>query len=282
MFYVVGKKKPLCETATAFEKILPKECEILGLTALGIVATPMGSSSNRPLELEHGEAGFGLIIPKMNGVKVQTFHFIKDPKSRCFDESKLQEAGLKNNPDLRVVLIFGYNTWRQGDSRFLTQVLGPLNEKNIIIAGGQVEYLAPFSPQMKAKGSTYTSACGLTFSGPRIQAASVLLDISVNKVDTADSVIQRLKAANIPEENSIGLMFACNGRGEQHYGKDNVEADLFRKHFPSIPLFGFFGNGEIGCDRVVGASFTLRECCDNRDELLHGYCTVMTIIHFGK
>lgn len=47
--------------------------------------------------------------------------------------------GLKNNPDLRVVLLFGYNSWRTGATRFLHQVINPLNEKSIILAGGHVE-----------------------------------------------------------------------------------------------------------------------------------------------
>lgn len=48
-------------------------------------------------------------------------------------------AGLKNNPDLRVVLLFGYNSWKSGATRFLHQIVNPLNEKSIILAGGQVE-----------------------------------------------------------------------------------------------------------------------------------------------
>ncbi|KAM4747976.1 F-box only protein 22 [Rhinophrynus dorsalis] len=277
-----ARKKHGSETATALEKLLPKECQILGLTTPGIVVTPMGSVGNRPLEVEEGESGFALILPKISGVKIQKFHFYKNPKCNVFDENKLQDAGLKNNPDLRVVLIFGYNTWRRGATRFLHQVLNPLNEKSIIIAGGQVEHLASYSPQSKFQGSECIGVVGLALSGSQIQGATVLLDQDVYDERTADSAIQRLKAANIPEQNSIGLMFACVGRGEQHYKKSNVEADSFRKHFPNVPLLGFFGTGEIGCDRVVSNSFTLRECNGEKDSLLHGYTTVMTIIHFGS
>lgn len=276
-----AKKKHGSETATSIEKLLPKDCEVVGLATPGIVVTPGGSASNPPVELEDGESGFALLFPKINGVKIKKFHFFKDSKNKVFDESKLEEAGLKNNPDLRVVLIFGYNTWRHGATRFLHQVLNPLNEKSIIIAGGQVEYLASFSSPAKTRGTDCIGAVGLALSGPQIQGATVLLDQDVCDEKTADSAMQRLKAANIPEENSVGLMFACVGRGEQHYKKKNVEADSFRKHFPNVPLFGFFGNGEIGCDRVVSGNFTLRECKGEKDNLLHGYTTVMTIIHFG-
>lgn len=58
-----------------------------------VVVTPMGSSSNQPQEIEDGEAGFALLFPKIDGVKIQTFHFPKDLKNRVFDESKFAEAG---------------------------------------------------------------------------------------------------------------------------------------------------------------------------------------------
>ncbi|KAG8576461.1 hypothetical protein GDO81_009869 [Engystomops pustulosus] len=277
-----AKKKHGTETAASLEKLLPKDCNILGIATPGIVVTPGGSASNSPMEFEDGESGFALLFPKISGVKIQHFHLFKDFKSKVFDEKKLEEAGLKNNPDLRVVLIFEYNSWKPGGVRFLNQVLKPLNEKSIIIAGGHVDYLASFPPQEKARFSTdCVGVVGLALSGPQIQGATVLLDQDVCDEKSVDSAMQRLKAANIPEQNSVGLMFACVGRGEQHYKKKNVEADSFRKHFPGVPLFGFFGNGEIGCDRVVSGNFTLRECNGEKDNLLHQYTTVMTIIHFG-
>lgn len=59
-----------------------------------IVVTPMGSSSNQPQEIEDGEAGFALLFPKIDGVKIQTFHFPKEVKNRVIDENKFAEAGM--------------------------------------------------------------------------------------------------------------------------------------------------------------------------------------------
>ncbi|XP_050834346.1 F-box only protein 22 isoform X3 [Serinus canaria] len=246
--------------------------------------TPMGSSSNQPQEIEEGEAGFALLFPKIDGVKIHTFHFSKDVKNRIFDESKFAEAGLKNNPDLRVVLLFGYNSWKTGATRFLHQIVNPLNEKSIILAGGQVEsFTSLTSENSHAQPGDACGVVGLAFSGPQIQSATVLLDQDVADERTAEAAMQRLKAANIPEHNTIGFMFACVGRGYRHYKtKRNMEADAFRKLFPSVPLFGFFGHGEIGCDRIVTGNFVLRECNDIKDDLLHGYTTVMTLIHLGS
>ncbi|NXV48215.1 FBX22 protein, partial [Uria aalge] len=279
-----ARKRNSKETATALEKLLPKRCQVLGLVTPGVVVTPMGSSSNQPQEIEEGEAGFALLFPKIDGVKIHTFHFSKDSKNRVFDESKFAEAGLKNNPDLRVVLLFGYNSWKSGATRFLHQIVNPLNEKSIILAGGQVEsFTSLTSENNNAQPGDACGVVGLAFSGPQIQSATILLDQDVADERTAEAAMQRLKAANIPEHNTIGFMFACVGRGYRHYKtKRNMEADAFRKFFPNVPLFGFFGHGEIGCDRIVTGNFVLRECNDIKDDLLHGYTTVMTLIHLGS
>lgn len=58
-----------------------------------LLATPMGSRGNRPQEIEDGEAGFALLFPKIDGVKIHTFHLFKDLKNKVFDESKFAEAG---------------------------------------------------------------------------------------------------------------------------------------------------------------------------------------------
>jgi small ligand-binding sensory domain FIST len=60
------------------------------------------------------------------------------------------------------------------------------------------------------------------------------------------------------------LMFSCLGRGEGLYGKPNFDSELFVSHINSIPLGGFFCNGEIG--PVGGKTF------------LHGYTSAFAII----
>ncbi|XP_030043260.1 F-box only protein 22 [Microcaecilia unicolor] len=277
-----ARKKNGAEIAAVLENLLPSQCQILGLVTPGIIVTPMASHGSRPQEIEDGEAGLALLFPKIDGVKIQPFHFFKDAKNKAFDESKLSEAGLKNNPELRVVLMFGYNTHKHGANRFLHQVIDPLNEKNIIIAGGQVEGLSSCTSENKTCNKDSIGVVGLAFSGSKVQGATVLLAQEVYDERTAEACMQRLKSANVPEHNTIGFMFACVGRGQQYYkNKTNVEADAFRKYFPTVPLFGFFGNGEIGCDRIVTGNFILRECNEVKDDLLHGYTTVMTLIHFG-
>ncbi|TUG88270.1 F-box only protein 22 [Bagarius yarrelli] len=166
--------------------------------------------------------------------------------------------------ELEVVLLFGYDAYKTGAARFLNQLLEPLGQSNVLIAGGHVEKVFP-----------YKRDCG-----PRIQGASVLMDQDVSTPASAEVTIRRLKAANIPERNTVGFMFACVARGHNHYNNQhNVEADVFHKLFPGVPLFGFFGNGEIGCDRIVKENYTLSQTDANG--LQHGYTTVMSLVHLG-
>lgn len=53
----------------------------------------MGSGSNRPQEIEIGESGFALLFPQIEGIKIQPFHFIKDPKNSTLERHQLAEVG---------------------------------------------------------------------------------------------------------------------------------------------------------------------------------------------
>ncbi|XP_078285856.1 F-box only protein 22 [Rhinoraja longicauda] len=272
------------EVATRFEKLLPVDCKLLGVSCPGIVYTPMGDGKQRPLEMEDGIAGFALLLPKIEGVTVKCFHLSnKDLKNNTLDQRKLQAAGLHDNPDLRTVLLFGYNTYKPPAADFIQQLTKPINVRNTIVVGGLVDRV--FSPSSESIDARHMyGTVGLSFSGKQIQAASILLDEDMVSPENVEAAMKRLKAANIPEHNTVGFMFACIGRGQNYYSMmENVEADAFRKQFPNTPLFGFFGNGEIGCDRIVTENFSLRECsCSlEYDELIHGYTTVMVLLHLG-
>ncbi|KAJ7994854.1 hypothetical protein DPEC_G00253780 [Dallia pectoralis] len=260
------------DSVEELNRLFPTGCDVVGVATPGIVLTPSGSHSGAPKEFQDGEAGYALMFPRVEGVDIRPFHFCKNTIS----EANLVEAGLMNNTDLRVVLLFGYEAFKPGAARILNQVLEPLAHSKALIAGGHVENV--FSPKRHCCDRGSFGVVGLALSGPRIQGASVLLEQDVSSAKAAEATIQRLKAANLPERNTIGFMFACVGRGHNFYNNQrNVEADTFRKVFPNIPLFGFFGNGEIGCDRIVKEDYCL--CDTDSDGLQHGYTTVMTLIH---
>uniref|UniRef100_A0A3P9JZ66 F-box protein 22 n=1 Tax=Oryzias latipes TaxID=8090 RepID=A0A3P9JZ66_ORYLA len=262
------------DTVHELNLLFPKGCDVLGITTPGIVLTPTGSCSGSPQEYQDGEAGFAVMFPSTEGVNIKPFHFCK----KTISPTALKDAGLVDNSELRVVLIFFYEVYKTGGARFLNQVLEPLAKTKALIAGGIVEGV--FSPPRHCCSDGAYGAVGLALSGPKVQGASVLLDQDVSCPKTAEATIRRLSAAKMPEKNTLGLMFACVGRGQNYYkNQPNVEADAFRKVFPKTPLFGLFGNGEIGCDRIIKDDYTL--CDTDMDTLQHEYTTVMTLVHLG-
>ena len=83
-----------------------------------------------------------------------------------------------------------------------------------------------------------------------------LRDADTSAQDLA-AVLERYAGDNRENEVHGALLFSCLGRGQYLYGRPNHDTDLFRDKLGSVPLGGFFCNGEIG--PVSGTTF------------LHGY-----------
>jgi small ligand-binding sensory domain FIST len=75
--------------------------------------------------------------------------------------------------------------------------------------------------------------------------------------DDLTAVLERFAGEN--RENLVegALLFSCLGRGQYLYGRPNHDTEIFHSKVGSVPLGGFFCNGEIG--PVSGTTF------------LHGY-----------
>jgi small ligand-binding sensory domain FIST len=71
------------------------------------------------------------------------------------------------------------------------------------------------------------------------------------------------------DSSPIGaLLFSCLGRGERLYRKPNFDSQLLQTYLTSIPIGGFFCNGEIG---PVGSN-----------TFLHGYTSAFAIFRSQK
>ncbi len=60
------------------------------------------------------------------------------------------------------------------------------------------------------------------------------------------TMLHRYTTEHTGASPSGALLFSCLGRGEFLYGKPNHDTQLFEEQIGSIPLGGFFCNGEIG------------------------------------
>jgi len=101
--------------------------------------------------------------------------------------------------------------------------------------------------------SETASGLGIAFCGNNVRVTSVLLHADVSEPADIEKCLLRLGASGTPPPGkSVGFMFACMGRGYRFYdGAVGVESAIFKRLYPRVPLFGFFGNGEIGYDFPV-------------------------------
>ena len=68
-----------------------------------------------------------------------------------------------------------------------------------------------------------------------------------------DALLSRYASEHPIYEDTGALLFSCLGRGSYLYGRPDHDTDMFREKVNSMPLTGFFCNGEIG--PVGGSTF---------------------------
>lgn len=150
--------------------------------------------------------------------------------------------------------------------------------------------------------NSYMSTSGFVIAGDNVQAASVLLQRKVRSEKKVMEELKKLKDSGICEDNSFAFMFACCGRGENHYrGKAGVEAGAFVKMFPRTPLIGIYGNGELGVSHIPDFKQKMDNSSnsDNQQDrksesrkrgteylapgqFLHSFTTIFVMVSLGK
>ena len=81
--------------------------------------------------------------------------------------------------------------------------------------------------------------------------------------DDLEQILSTYQSRTLRETISGALLFSCLGRGEFLYGRQSHDSQLFQRKLGSIPVGGFFCNGEIG--PVGGTTY------------LHGYTSCFAL-----
>ena len=69
---------------------------------------------------------------------------------------------------------------------------------------------------------------------------------AITSAEDLSSLLTRYADEERGRLNEGALLFSCLGRGQYLYGRPDHDTDMFRDKVGSIPLGGFFCNGEIG------------------------------------
>ena len=68
----------------------------------------------------------------------------------------------------------------------------------------------------------------------------------VTSSEDLEEMLRNYAVTKLPVDAQGALLFSCVGRGQHLYGLANHDTSVFREKIKSIPIGGFFCNGEIG------------------------------------
>ncbi|XP_076338028.1 F-box only protein 22-like [Tachypleus tridentatus] len=268
-------------------KHFPPSCYLLGCAVPGIVGTPVNYSA--PVEAEICPGFSGVFLPVIPGVNVHPFTVTEDDQFvASFNKRRKKQLpmkdvseiiGVPSDTEVKCLLLFVREVL-EDDCPIHTLIEHYLikQERNIAIGGAVVPELGyPYTVNNKS----CVIAGGVAFSGEGVLAASLLIEEHINNISELETKIRKLKACSIPEKQCVGFMFACCGRGSFFYQRSNVEAEIFHKVFPNVPLFGLFGNGELGIDYLPKKkNMDSISSGINGKSWLHAYTTVFVLLSF--
>ena len=126
----------------------------------------------------------------------------------------------------------------------------------------------------------------MLFSGKSLQVATILLTRSMKSVKTMEAHMRKIADTGINTQNAFAFMLTCCGRGKGFHRKRNVESGTFQRLYPNVPLFGVFGEGEIGFDFLQKINVPIGEHQDILDffrdidyeDVMHSYSTVFVVL----
>nr|CAD7409719.1 unnamed protein product [Timema cristinae] len=197
-------------------------------------------------------------------------------------------TGLPLDEEIKCLLLFC--TRGAFKERIVYNLVGSLQNRQstqMVVGGGQVKMIL----DPKEKSATTCSSqvhiphiVGLALSGDNLVAASKILAKDINDEKMTDWAIKELSGHDLKADQSVGLMFACAGRGENWYSRRHVESHLFKKYFPSSVITGFFCDGEIGLNCIPDTKTNAQISPEKKTKvrLTHWYTTILRCTAMGN
>ena len=337
--FQAAANRTFCVDVKAVNELLPPSCTAVSMAFGGVVGLDAEAGNFVEVEnlnpAKPKPAISMMLFPPMPGVKIVPFKLDetleglkkhlpggkKDPDFRGTLLSNITSGKLSEADRVKCVLALT-SSGEIPHTHFVLQEIGRRTQNRFAV-GGAIGHMPHISTQTEgtkqliereldkqfseageeedAADEEMGATSGLIFAGEGVEAASVLLDSSVRKEKDVERLLARLKGPWLEGgSGTCAFMFACCGRGAGLYrGKKNVESRVFRKLFPTTPLIGAFGGGEIGVEyipssvpenddderpakraRVDDGDDEKERKLLSSDDLLHSYTTVFVMLSF--
>ncbi|XP_071448208.1 F-box only protein 22-like isoform X2 [Hetaerina americana] len=279
-------------------KMMPTNCTTLGLRAYGTVGSTWDLSQT--VELKNKASFSLLMLPKIPGVHInpfviqrEAFMTVKKMKPGLLSDEQLEGlTGISPTEEVRCLIVFCDSPDGEGAAELLIQTLLKRMNNKMAVGGGIGDQF------FTSASHTAPLLTGLAISGDSVQALSAVIPQNVTKANKIQEILEQLKSCDLPSENCVGFMFSCMGRCVgRPKGVKGTESTLFRNYFPTVPLIGFFGCGEIGFNFVLpcknqekSGSVSVsrseepifKKHKSNKTELMHQYSTIFVLVSLRK
>ncbi|XP_059485279.1 F-box only protein 22-like [Neocloeon triangulifer] len=270
-------------------KFMSPSCRNFCVPADGIVGTKLDGTADALLSFQfipnNARCKFkarlsSFLLPPVPGVEIYTFHGTTDPSAEYrFQNEKLDSGSIAEiipqSEKVKCAVVVAFESPERA-AEFYSD-LAKRQEEPFAFGG----YFASDENSMYADygvAQSYRtlSACGIVITGDNVEAASVVVKTQSNK-DIKES-LEKLKASNFPDKNTICLMFSCVGRT-----KTAKEIKVYQSLFPNVPLTGCTGFGEFGMDCFAGNDRdqpSLNKKIKEEKSMLHSFASVYVMIHW--
>ncbi len=151
-----------------------------------------------------------------------------------------------------IYKIASLNAYDQLQSAFQTLSM-PMRERaqgNILVGFALTEYVEDFhSGDFLIRSILGGDPSAGTLAVGALPRVGQTVQFQLRDREAADSELREMlerKRADLTSPPLASLLFSCGGRGQQLFGQPHHDAGLFEGAFGSVPMSGFFCNGEIG------------------------------------
>ncbi|XP_046418127.1 F-box only protein 22-like [Neodiprion virginianus] len=266
---------------------LPPQTDYITLTNSGTIYD----------EVENKARGLSSIFfPEIPDVKIKYFHTTKldylkfDSTQNPKSSNKLARELCKISPkeeNIKCIIMFlggmTRNIFATPDPDHVESVInsivsyGTNTAKNKIAIWGGIARRVMVCSSSRDKRICKKSVpiAGLSICGSGVSTWSMVLNSRIKTKEQAEKELTALRDAVKLQKHTIGFMFSCCARGDSWYSEPNVEAKIFRKLFPNVPLIGSIGDGEFGVS-------TVRHEYSPDERIFHQYATIFLIVSYGS
>lgn len=190
-----------------------------------------------------------------------SYFLIKDDtrieKDMNFNDICSKDVSEIENP---VVLIFTTYLKRMDTNTLIKYMKKTFERTTLTIIGGKcMDLSVSISQDQMVKHCT----AGIILSGTFLKSSDLIIVNDNKNPEVLETSLQEMKLkmskrftnGKLDISRCIMILISCIGKGEEYYGKSNVESDLIHKVFPGVNVYGYFGQGEIGYDRHQNEEF---------------------------